>query len=148
MSKSLVRRSRRPSWMTPFGHEGWGDVFSDRLWPEWRRDLGEEWTPTIDFYEKDGKYHLTAEIPGTTKDDVTVSIHDGIITVSGKRETNKEEEGADFYMKETHRGNFGRSFRLPGEVDEDKVDASFKDGVLTVVMPQKEASEKKKITIQ
>ena len=51
-------------------------------------------------------------------------------------------------MKETHRGNFSRSFRLPGEVDEDKVDASFKDGVLTVAMPQKEASEKKKITIQ
>ena len=61
MTKSLVGRSRRPSWMMPFGHEGWGDVFFDRLWPEWRRDFGEEWTPTIDFYEKDGKYHLTAK---------------------------------------------------------------------------------------
>ena len=58
MTLSLSRALRRPSWMTPFGGEGSGDVF-DRLWPEWRRDLGEEWTPSVNFFEKDGKYHLT-----------------------------------------------------------------------------------------
>ena len=54
MNLALRRKLRRPSWMTPFGFEGLGDAFSDRLWPEWRRDLGEEWTPSSDFYEKDG----------------------------------------------------------------------------------------------
>ena len=67
MTLALSKRSRRPWWMTTFGHEPLGDVFYDRLWPEWRRDAGEEVTPSVDFSEKDGKYYLTAELPGINK---------------------------------------------------------------------------------
>ena len=147
MTTALTSKVRRPSWMTPFGSEGWGDVFFDRLWPEWRRDLGEEWTPSVNFFEKDGKYHLTAEIPGVSKEDISVSLLDGRVTISGKKETTKEEKDADYYTKETRYGSFSRSFRLPGEVDEEKVDATYKDGVLTVVMPKKEESKSKKVEI-
>lgn len=147
MTIALTRKIARPSWMTPFGHEGWGDVFFDRLWPEWRRDIGEEWTPDVDFSEKDGKYYLTAEIPGLTKEDISVTFDNGYVTISGKKESNKEEKGADYYVKETRYGSFSRSFRLPGKVDEEKVDATYKDGVLTVSMPHKEDTKAKKIKV-
>jgi len=133
--------------MTTFGREPFGDVFFDRLWPEWRGDTGEEVTPSIDFSEKDGKYYLTAELPGINKEDISITVEDGYVTVSGKKEDNKEEKGSDYYLKETRYGSFSRSFRLPGKVAEDKVDATYKDGVLTVVMPHEEEAETKKIEI-
>ena len=147
MTTALQRKVRRPSWMTPFGSEGMGDVFFDRLWPEWRRDMGQEWTPSVNFFEKDGKYHLSAEVPGMTKDDISVSIQDGYVSISGKKETTKEEKEANYYVKETRYGSFSRNFRLPGEADEEKVEATYKDGVLTVIIPKKEDSKTKKIEI-
>lgn len=133
--------------MMPWGEEGFGDVFFDRLWPEWRRDVGEEWTPTVNLSEKEGSFHLTAEIPGISKEDITVTVDNGIVTLSGKKETETEEKNTDYYVKETRSGSFSRSFRLPGEIDETKVDATYKDGVLTVVMPRKEESKTKKIDV-
>jgi len=147
MTLAITRRLGRPSRMTPFGMEGFGDVFFDRLWPEWRRDLSKEWTPSIDFSEKNGKYTLTAELPGLNKDDISISLKDGYVTVSGKKEHNKEEEGIDYHLRETRSGSFSRSFRLPEKVEEDKIDANYKDGILSVVMPKKKVEEKKKITI-
>ena len=133
--------------MMPWGEEGFGDVFFDRLWPEWRRDVGEEWTPTVNLSEKEGSFNLTVEIPGISKEDITVTVDNGIVTLSGKKETETEEKNTDYYVKETRSGSFSRSFRLPGEIDETKVDATYKDGVLTVVMPRKEESKTKKIEV-
>lgn len=147
MTLSLSKRARRPWWMTSFGSEPLGDVFFDRLWPEWRRDAGEEVTPSVDFSEKDGKYYLTAELPGIEKENISITVEDGYITLSGKKEEKKEEKGSDYYLKETRYGSFSRSFRLPGKVAEDKVDATYKDGVLTVEMPHEEETETKKIEI-
>lgn len=147
MTLALSRKHRRPWWMTTYGREPFGDIFFDRLWPEWGRDAGEEVTPSVDFSEKDGKYYLTAELPGINKEDISINIEDGRITVSGKKEEKKEEKGSDYYLKETRYGSFSRSFRLPGKVEEDKVDATYKDGVLTVVLPHEEATETKKIEI-
>jgi len=148
MELTVRKRGSRPWWMTPFGREPMGDVFVDRLWPEWQRDIGEEWTPAINFYEKEGKYFLTAELPGLTKDDISVTVDNGVVTVTGKKETTREEEGASFYIKESSYGSFSRSFRLPTEVEEEKIDAKFKDGVLTLEMPQKGGPEAKKIDIK
>ena len=147
MTLAITRRFGSPSRMTPFGHEGFGDVFFDRLWPEFRRDMGEEWSPSVNFYEKGGKYYLTVEVPGMKKDDISVTFENGCVTISGKKGSEKEEEGADYYMRETGHGSFCRIFRLPREVDEEKVDATYKDGVLTLVMPHKEGSKSKKIAI-
>ncbi len=147
MTLAISRRIRRPWWMTPFGREPLGDVFFDRLWPEWGRDAGEEVKPSVDFSEKDGKYYLTAELPGIKKEDISINVEDGYVTVSGKKEEDNEEEGSDYYLKETRRGSFSRRFRLPGKVMEDKVDATYKDGILTVVMPHAEEAETKKIEI-
>jgi HSP20 family protein len=134
--------------MTPWGEEGMGDVWFDRLWPEWPRWQGEEYTPTFDFYEKDGTYHLTADLPGVKKDDISVNVENNVLTVSGKRESEKEEKEANYYFKESTYGSFSRSVRLPTDVDEDSVDASFKDGVLKVEMKPKESTKARKIEIK
>lgn len=142
-----ISRRNRPWWMTNFGREPLGDVFFDRLWPEWRREMGEEWSPNVDFYEKDGTYYLTAEVPGFNKDDISISFENGSLTISGKRVSKKNEEGTDYYMRETRHGSFCRSFNLPTEVDEEKVDATYKDGLLTLVMPVKESAKRRKIEV-
>ena len=147
MTLAIKKRSGRPSWMTPSGHEGFGDAFFDRLWPEWRRDMGGESIPSVNFYEKDWEYHLTAEIPGLKKEDISVSFDHNRLTISGKRESEKEEEGKYFYVKETSTGSFSRSFTLPREVDEEKIEATYKDGVLTLKMPIRETSKTKKIKV-
>ena len=147
MTTALSRKTGRPWWMTTFGREPLGDIFFDRIYPEWRRDAGEEVTPSIDFSEKDGKYYLTAELPGIEKEDISITIENGYVTLSGKKEEKKEEKGSDYYLKETSYGSFSRSFKLPGKVAEEKVNASYKDGVLTVEMPHEEEAETKKIEI-
>jgi len=133
--------------MTTFGREPAGDIFYDRLYPEYVRDSGEEVTPSVDFTEKDGKYYLTAELPGIDKKNISITIEDDYVTLTGKKEEKKEEKGSDYYLKEMRYGSFKRSFRLPGKVAEDKIDATYKDGVLTVVMPHEEAAETKKIEV-
>ncbi len=142
------RRSRRPWWMTPFGREPMGDIWSDRLWPEWIRWQGDEYSPTFNLYEKEGAYHLTADLPGVNKDDISIDIRDDIVTVSGKKESSTEEKDVNYYFKESSYGSFSRTFRLPGEVDETHVDASFKDGILTLKMPVNESSKRRKIEIK
>ena len=143
-----TKRTGRPSWMTPYGQEGMGDVWSDRLWPEWSRWQGEAYTPSFDFYEKDGKYHVSADLPGVKKDDISVSVEDNVITISGKRESEKEEKESHYYFRESTYGSFSRSLRLPSEVDEDSVSAVFKDGVLKVEMKPKESAKSRKIQIK
>jgi HSP20 family protein len=144
---TALSKSGRPSWMTSLGYEGLGDVFFDRLWPEWRRDLGEEWTPTVDLAEKDGKYELKAEIPGFNKEDISVTVSGDVVTLTGKKESSHEEKNEEYHIKEMKSGSFSRSFRLPTEIDEGKIDANYKDGVLTVIMPHKEGSKVKKIDV-
>ncbi|MFP3927824.1 MAG: Hsp20/alpha crystallin family protein, partial [Desulfobacteraceae bacterium] len=71
-----------------------------------------------------------------------------MVTLLGKKETSKEEQDANYYLKESVYGSFSRSFRLPGEIEEDKVEATFKDGVLTLEMPQREEEKTRKIKIK
>jgi HSP20 family protein len=148
MNMPLIRRKLRPLWMTPFGEEGPGDVFMDRIFREWPRMMGEEWVPAFGFYEKDGNYVLNAEIPGVTKEDIAVTIDKNVLTISGKKEAKREEEGANYYLQEATYGAFSRSIRIPGQIDENNVQANYKDGVLTLTMPQKKNPEGKQIKIE
>ena len=147
MDVTLAKGSGRPWWMTPFGREPLGDIFFDRLWPEWKRDMGEELNPSVDLVEKDNKYVLTVELPGLDKDDISISVENGFVTVSGKREEKSEKEEGEYYVKEMRYGSFRRSFRLPKSVLDDKVDATYKNGLLTVVIPMAEGEKTRKIAI-
>jgi HSP20 family protein len=145
--KSLTR-GRRPWWMTTGAREPWGDVWFDRLWPEWHRWYGEEYRASFDVYEKEGTYHLEAELPGVDKDDISISVDGKLVTVSGKKSSKKEEKGKNYFVRESSFGSFSRSFQLPYEVDEASVDATLKDGVLTVVMPPRESAKGRKIKVK
>ncbi len=147
MTITLSKRHGRPWWMTPFGREPFGDIFFDRLWSEWQGDAGEELTANMNFSEKDGKYCLTAELPGVKKEDISIAIQDGYLTLTGKKEGTKEENEANYYLKETRSGTVTRRFILPHKVRENDVEATYKDGVLTVVIPQAEEEKAKKIEI-
>jgi len=147
METSLTRR-RRPLWMTSFGQEPMGDVWFDRpsdTWPRWE---GQEFVPDINIYDKDDKYYMVAELPGIKRDDISIDIDNNVVTLTGKKKAEKEGEGADYYWKEASYGSFSRSFRLPSKVEEDKVEAKFVDGVLTLELPHKESPKRRKIEIK
>ena len=145
MSALTTTKTRRPWPMTVFGGEDLGDVFGDRLWPEWTRLAGEEWTPAISFYEKEGKFHLEADVPGFSKDQISVEVDNGVLTISGKKEEAREEKDVRYFHREIRSGSFSRSMRLPGDVDPEKIEASYKNGQLQLIMPK---NESKKITVK
>ena len=107
-----------------------------------------EWTPAFDVSETDDEIIVKAEVPGMDKEDINITVSDGILTVKGERKQEKKEETEHFHCVETHYGMFSRTLRLPAEVEADKVDATYKDGVLNITLPKPEAVEPKKIEIK
>ena len=101
-----------------------------------------------DIYEKDGMYHVEMDIPGFKKDEIKIECHKGTLTISAKKEFNKEEhEGKKFLRRERRFNNVERSFYL-GDIDEEKINASFKDGTLKIVVPTKVETQKSIISIE
>lgn len=106
--------------------------------------------PAIDFAEEDNRYVLTAELPGLGDKDVELSLVEDVLTIKGEKKDEREEKGAGFRVSERRYGAFRRSFRLPDDVDAEKIAASFKKGVLTVELPKlpEAAAKAKKIEIK
>lgn len=104
--------------------------------------------PKIDIKEKKDSVVVKAELPGVVEDQVEVEITDNVMTISGEKAEEKEEEKEGYYYKESHSGSFSRSFALPSEVAAEKADADMKNGVLTVTIPKVEAKKPKKVTIK
>ena len=92
--------------------------------------------PAIDLIERDNRFELTADMPGLEAKDVEVKVANGILTVKGERQQEKEEKREDFHLRERRFNSFARSVRVPETVDTEKIEASFKNGVLKVVMPK------------
>ncbi len=98
---------------------------------------------------RDGaQYEVTADLPGIKPEDVSVELHEGQVTISGKRESEKEETGKTFHRIERQYGEFRRTVSLPVPVDEHKITAAYKDGVLTVVLPKTEKVRPTRIPVQ
>ncbi|CUS76560.1 heat shock protein Hsp20 [Candidatus Kryptonium thompsonii] len=106
------------------------------------------WSPRVDISETDDEYIVRAEIPGVSKDDVKITIKDDILTISGEKKQEKEAKGENFHRIERVYGSFSRSFALPGSVKVDKVEAKFKDGVLTIKLPKVEEAKPREIEIK
>jgi len=109
-----------------------------------------DFAPRLDISETDKEITISAELPGVEPDDLNISLDRNILSISGEKHTEKEESGKRFYRVERSYGSFHRSIPLPKEVDENKIDATFKRGVLTVRLPKiRFAQEKsKRITIK
>src|SRR6266568_869569 len=94
-----------------------------------------DWSPEVDISEDDHGYLLKADLPEMKKDDVRVTVEDGILSVSGERKTEKEDLKKKFHRVERSSGNFRRTFTLPEDADSTKVTAEFREGVLKVHLP-------------
>lgn len=117
------------------------------LWPElgWRdlttgRELG--WAPRLDVAETGTTVEVKAELPGLEAKDINITLDRGLLVIKGEKKEEKEEKGRYYHRVEMRRGEFCRSVRLPAEVKEEKIEATFKDGVLTVVLPKVETETK------
>ncbi len=95
-------------------------------------------SPRLDISETKDKYEIKAELPGIDEKDINLSVNDGLLTISGEKKTETEDKNKGYYLKECSYGAFSRSVRVPENVFDDKIEAKFKRGVLTINMPKKE----------
>lgn len=123
----LLERSRRGFGLLPWRGR------------EWMGEL--DWSPRVDIGEADGTYLIKAEVPGVKKEDVKVSIADGVLTLQGDRHEEEETQGLQFHRVERFHGSFSRSFTLPPTVDPQQIKATFQDGVLSVTLHKRPGSE-------
>jgi HSP20 family protein len=107
-----------------------------------------DWSPEVDISEDDHGYLLKADLPEMKKDDVRVTVEDGILSVSGERKTEKEDQKTKFHRIERSYGTFRRSFTLPEDADSTKVTAEFRDGVLKVHLPTTKTARSKAIEVK
>lgn len=98
--------------------------------------IGEGWAPSADVFEKDGDIVVKAELPGLSKDAIDVSVEKGALVIKGEREGEEEIDEGNFYRMERFSGSFYRRFPLPQGVDEDRITADYRDGVLEVRIPK------------
>jgi len=107
-----------------------------------------DWSPEVDISEDDHGYVLKADLPEMKKDDVRVTVEDGILSVSGERKIEKEDQKKKFHRIERCFGTFRRSFTLPEDADSTKVTADFHDGVLKVHLPTTPIARSKAIDVK
>lgn len=105
------------------------------------------WMPAMDIVENEGAFVATADLPGLTKEDIDLSIEDGVLTLSGERKFEHADTEGKFRRIERSYGRFTRSFSLPQGLDHEKVSASFDNGVLTLTLPKSDVAKSRKIDI-
>lgn len=108
------------------------------------------WSPQIETFERNGKLIVRADLPGLTKDNVDVEVNAGVLTISGERKEEQEEDRDGYYRSERSYGQFYRAIPLPEGVDEEQCDATFKDGVLEISFdaPKPEQRKARKIQVR
>ena len=124
-------------------------LFDAPLWANTMREapLFTGWTPALDLYQTNDDVVAMVELPGMRKEDIDLSMQDGILTISGERKEEGVAEGEKGARTERFVGKFRRSISLPTRVDAHKVNATYKDGILTVTMPKAEEVKPKQIQV-
>jgi len=127
----------------------------DRFWDSFlegtlrkRDEDGTEWFPSLDVSETKNDFVVKAELPGIDPKDIDISLTDGMLTIRGEKRQEREEKEENYHLIERNYGTFSRSVSLSRDVKPDKINASYKDGVLRVVLPKSEEAKKKEIKIK
>ena len=108
-----------------------------------------KWSPTVDIEESDNFYLIRADVPGVDKKDIEVRLDNGVLSITGEKHTEKETgKDTKHHRTERYSGSFARRFTLPTSVKTDKVDATYKDGVLSLMIPKAEEAKPKAIDIK
>ena len=104
--------------------------------------------PSVDIYEKEGKIFIDAEIPGMAKEDIHIDVKGKTLTLSGESKTTNDAQEENNYRRERRYGRFERTFNLNFEIEPEKVEARYENGILSLVVPRPEELQAKQITIQ
>lgn len=125
-------------------------AFNEFVAPESRTGVASslDWMPPVDIRETGEAMTLFVEIPGLKKDDISITLENNVLSISGERKFEKDVEQENYHRIERAYGSFSRSFSLPANVRTDKVDASFADGVLTVSLPKSDEAKPRQIEIK
>ena len=105
------------------------------------------WKPLVDIYDNDENIVITAELPGTNKEDIKVDVKDRVLTLKGERSTENEVKEDSYHRRDRAYGKFERAFTLPIEVDPETIQADYKDGVLKINIPKPKEQKPKQVTI-
>jgi len=126
------------------------DKMWDRFFGEWpNRELFRgAWAPSLDISETKNNYVVKAEVPGMDAKDIDISLSGDVLTVKGEKKQEQEEKDENYHRIERRYGSFSRSIRLPGEVQSDKIEAKYKNGILKLTLPKSEEAKKKEIKIK
>lgn len=107
-----------------------------------------EWSPQVDISEDDKEYLVKADLPEMKKEEVKVTVEDGVLSISGERKSEKEEKNKKYHRIERSYGTFLRTFTLPEDADAKKIAADFKEGVLKVHLPKSPAAKPKPVEVK
>ncbi len=136
-------------------HKSLWSLFNDMdsMFDEWRPGQvrngdGNAWAPAVDVTETENEYHVVADLPGVKREDLDVSIHDGVLTINAETKYEKEDREEGRLLRQERRyGKFVRSMRVGNDVDAEHIKAEYKDGVLDLRLPKHEQVKPKKIDV-
>lgn len=135
-------------------HSGVPNLFSEmdeliqKMWYSFpfhnvEKDMDIGWSPRLDVSETEKAVEIVVDLPGLEKQDISVALEDNLLTIKGERKEEKESKDKRFHTIERRSGSFYRALRLPVEVENEKIEAQFKDGVLTLTLPKNQEAKKK-----
>jgi len=160
MTTTITRRpnSGRTTLPSVFSTDPFGSLRDefDQMLTNWfstsdRSSTLSSFAPSMDMNESDTQYEVMVDLPGIKASDVHVQLSDNVLTISGERKSEKKENGKDgakCHCVERYQGSFSRSIALPAAINQDQIDAQYRDGVLTVTVPKAEAAKPREITIK
>ncbi|TVQ68473.1 MAG: Hsp20/alpha crystallin family protein [Balneolaceae bacterium] len=120
------------------------DFFNDVV----TSDSGRLYVPSLDVSETDTHYHIQLALPGLKKDDINIDLQDRRLTITGERKEEADDKNTKYHVRETRYGSFERSIMLPNNIDQDKIDARFEDGILNLDVEKKEKQVNKQIKVK
>lgn len=123
--------------------DSWFEDFLGRPMDTWS-----QWAPTVDLFETDDEYVLELDLPGFSREDIEITVEQGMLTVSGQRPEHERNGNVTYHVRERTTARFSRSFSLPRGVDTDDVKAEFSDGVLTVNLPKVADAKPRRIEVK
>jgi HSP20 family protein len=131
---------------SPVANRLFEDFFEDLPFFSYREDRS-HWNPAVDILEKDGNLVLRAELPGMTEKQIELKVEGDALILKGERKMESEDKKENYHRIESYHGSFTRTFRLPETVDTHKISADYKDGILTVTLPQKPEVKPREIPV-
>ena len=140
----LVKRN----YSAPSTHRDYNNLFND-FFAGFNNESCEtvDWSPRMEVEESENEFFLNIEAPGMKKKDIDISVKENMITISGEKKAKERKKDSSYFLNEVRYGKFSRSFKLPGNVDEEKIKGSWSEGVLTIEIPKTELAKPRKIEI-